>query len=468
MSLDIYIHITRYLTIFFLAFFTYQFFSGLVSSYTIKERSSLWYTQMCLFSAMYCLFFTINTHVTDIKMSNAILNLLWIFAFIAFYCYMHAIEAFLGKALRFLKIPKVVIFVLTIVQFISLGSYIIFDNSFIFTGQSTVNESFFYQSAQIAMSPNIFGQIVGSLGALSVFFASAVIWKELKKSNSKEYLLKIGIVLTILSVINDTCLSLEVSGALIPIYYLANAFEAVRFNFFYRKLAFEKLFNLENEVIRLSKVAQFGFAAASIAHDIKNHIFVIKVKISSLLRNKIEDKQRAYEDILKHNDKLLEITDLYMNIFKNNIASKKEDYSSLEIIQEIEELVSPKFEATNVKLEIVADDFTIHCNKTEIVISVVNLIRNALEAVQGNEGTNKWVKLIFKGHDKSIHVVDSGGGIEPRTAEHIFEFGFTCNKKSSGHGIGLAITKELLSRSGFNLWLNDKSPNTTFTIDLSE
>ncbi|MGI4993464.1 sensor histidine kinase [Halobacteriovorax sp. GFR7] len=468
MSLDIYIHITRYLTIFFMAFFTYQFFSGLVSSYTIKERSSLWYTQMCLFSALYCLFFTINTHVTDIKTSNAILNLLWIFAFIAFYSYMHAIEAFLGKSLKFLKAPKVIIFILTIVQFVSLGSYIFFDNSFIFTSQSLVNESYFYQSSQIAMSPNVFGQIVGSLGALSVFFASAVIWKELEKSNSKEYLLKIGIVLTLISVINDTCLSLEVSGALIPIYYLANAFEAVRFNFFYRKLAFEKLFNLEKEVIRLSKVAQFGFAAASIAHDIKNHIFVIKVKISSLLRNKIEDKERAYEEILKHNDKLLEITDLYMNIFKNNIASNKEDYSSLEIIQDIKELVTPKFEASEVKFEIEADDFIIHCNKTEIVISVVNLIRNALEAVQGHEDKDKWVKLIFKGYDKSIHVVDSGSGIDPSTAKHIFEFGFTHNKESCGHGIGLAITKELLSRSGFNLWLNEKTPNTTFTIDLIE
>ncbi|EPZ52041.1 GHKL domain protein [Bacteriovorax sp. BAL6_X] len=423
---------------------------------------------MCLFSALYCLFFTINTHVTDIKTSNAILNLLWIFAFIAFFSYMHAIEAFLGKSLKYLKAPKVVIAVLTVIQFISLGSYIIFNKSFIFTGQGVVNETFFYQSAQIGMSPNVFGQIVGSLGALSVFFASAIIWKELQKSNSKEYLLKIGILLTILSVINDTCLSLEVSGALVPIYYLANAFEAVRFNFFYRKLAFEKLFNLEREVIRLSKVAQFGFAAASIAHDIKNHIFVIKLRINSLLRNKNEDKEKTYQEILKHNDKLLEITDLYMNIFKNNIASRKENYSSLEIIQDVKELVSTKFEGSNVKFEIAADDFIIHCNKTEIVISVVNLIRNALEAVQGHKSTNKWVKLIFKGEDKSIHVVDSGSGIEPNTAEHIFDFGFTYNKESCGHGIGLAITKELLSRSGFKLWLNEKTPNTTFTIDLIE
>ncbi len=463
MDIITYTNITRYTTIFFFSFFVYHSINGFLNYYNLKDRSTLWYTLMSVASAFYCLFFTVNTHVLDIKNSNIILNSLWIFAFCAFYAYMHAIEAFFGSSTKMIKYIKVYILSLGIFQILSLISYAFFDYSFMFSPQSQIKDSLFYQSTNIAISPNLIGNLVGGSAALCVFYVSFVIWREISKRNLEEYLLRIGVIFNILVVLNDTFISLEVSGSLIPIYYFANAFEALRFNLHFLKKAHRKMYNLESEVVHLSKVAQFGYAAASIAHDIKNHVFVMKVKIDKLIKGRYSTTDKVYEDLKKYNEGILEITDLYMNIFKNNISSQKEELDFNEILKDVRGLILPKFENTNVRFLEETKNFKIFCNKAEMVICLVNLIKNSLEEVKEKKD-NPWVLLKSDIEKNKILVVDSGDGVDQKQAEQIFKFGYT-GKKSGGHGVGLAITNELLQRSGFSLKLEKGCKNTTFSIN---
>ncbi|WP_158536715.1 MULTISPECIES: sensor histidine kinase [Halobacteriovorax] len=332
-----------------------------------------------------------------------------------------------------------------------------------FSPQSQIKDSLFYQSTNIAISPNLIGNLVGGSAALCVFYVSFVIWREISKRNLEEYLLRIGVIFNILVVLNDTFISLEVSGSLIPIYYFANAFEALRFNLHFLKKAHSKMYNLESEVVHLSKVAQFGYAAASIAHDIKNHVFVMKVKVDKLIKGRYSTTDKVYEDLKKYNEGILEITDLYMNIFKNNISSQKEELDFNEILKDVRGLILPKFENTNVRFLEETKNFKIFCNKAEMVICLVNLIKNSLEEVKEKKD-NPWVLLKSDIEKNKILVVDSGDGIDQKQAEQIFKFGYT-GKKSGGHGVGLAITNELLQRSGFSLKLEKGCKNTTFSIN---
>lgn len=101
---------------------------------------------------------------------------------------------------------------------------------------------------------------------------------------------------------------------------------------------------------------------------------------------------------------------------------------------------------------------------------LANLVRNALEAMQASPPPDGGHRLTLSAarHDNgiAIHVDDTGPGLAPKAAAHLFE-AFTGSTKPGGTGLGLAIARDLarahggdvrLDRSGtggsrFTLWL---------------
>ncbi|MCE3043993.1 ATP-binding protein [Legionella sp. 16cNR16C] len=76
-------------------------------------------------------------------------------------------------------------------------------------------------------------------------------------------------------------------------------------------------------------------------------------------------------------------------------------------------------------------------DKSKLLQILVNLIRNAKDAVLSNINKNKEIELIAQKHNDSIHITvkDNGTGIDPENLNKIFSFGFTT--KAEGHGFGL-------------------------------
>ncbi|AYF45175.1 GHKL domain protein [Halobacteriovorax sp. BALOs_7] len=465
MDLDLYIAFTRYLTTFVFSFFIYQLFASLVNYTQLKEREALWPMVMCLTTAAYCFVFAFNTHFINQKLSDFLLMIFWVCAYSSFYSYIRTIEVYLKRRIKKLEFAKLYCVFLVSVQIVCAISTLLFNHNFLFDEHNYVKSNLFAQTMHFNVSPNIYGKILGGLGALVVLYTCIVIWIELNRLKRNEVLLKLGIIVTFLAVLNDTALGLEISGAILPLYYFGNAFEAVRFNLYFQRKVYRKLFNLENEVVRLSRIAQFGFAAASIAHDIRNHIFVLKIGIDKLIKGREEDPQKNYKSLNKHINKVSEITDLYMNVFDKNNANEKNSVSVKKIVDEAIELVAQKFQNSNVVLIVDIEDFSINCNETEITISIVNLLKNALEEVSCvDKYQSPWVQVHTYASKRSICVTDCGQGISNEIASEIFNFGYSTKKAVGGHGVGLAITKALLKRSGFQLGLLKDSKNTTFEV----
>ncbi|HEX3032031.1 MAG TPA: ATP-binding protein [Bacillota bacterium] len=97
---------------------------------------------------------------------------------------------------------------------------------------------------------------------------------------------------------------------------------------------------------------------------------------------------------------------------------------------------------------------------------VGNLLRNAIEAVQGLSPEARWVKLTL-GHEHShcrIEVENPGPHINAANLEKIFEKGFS-TKAKSGRGLGLDIVRKLTEEQGGTVQV-DSSPQTgtKFTI----
>jgi signal transduction histidine kinase len=76
----------------------------------------------------------------------------------------------------------------------------------------------------------------------------------------------------------------------------------------------------------------------------------------------------------------------------------------------------------------------------------INLFNNSIEAIE-NSGTIEVSYFKEKGRT-IIHFMDDGRGIDPEKLELIFEPFFTTSGKANGAGIGLCITRKMITLHG--------------------
>jgi signal transduction histidine kinase len=95
------------------------------------------------------------------------------------------------------------------------------------------------------------------------------------------------------------------------------------------------------------------------------------------------------------------------------------------------------------------------------------LMLNGMESMKEleNPGTLRIVTQHAEKGFVMISVTDTGKGIEPEQAEHIFDAFFTTKKE--GTGMGLAISRSIIESHGGRLWFTPNAgPGATFYFTL--
>jgi two-component system sensor kinase FixL len=82
---------------------------------------------------------------------------------------------------------------------------------------------------------------------------------------------------------------------------------------------------------------------------------------------------------------------------------------------------------------------------------LVNVIRNAIEAVAGSTNRERWVRIRLCQVDAEvrIEIEDNGPGVSPAIAQHLFEPFET--SKLRGMGLGLSLSREIIKAHGGSL-----------------
>jgi C4-dicarboxylate-specific signal transduction histidine kinase len=122
----------------------------------------------------------------------------------------------------------------------------------------------------------------------------------------------------------------------------------------------------------------------------------------------------------------------------------------------------------SVSTELQEDLPQIMADPTQLQQVILNLIKNAIEAMTTGPTTIRAVRLVTTKNANStvsLIVQDSGPGITPKNASQIFDPFFTT--KSSGMGLGLSISRRIIEDHGGDLRLIETSSNgCTFEITL--
>jgi two-component system, LuxR family, sensor kinase FixL len=104
----------------------------------------------------------------------------------------------------------------------------------------------------------------------------------------------------------------------------------------------------------------------------------------------------------------------------------------------------------------------IHCDRVQIQQVLVNLIRNAIDAISSSGQENGVVAISIHPEAEGrvqFAVRDNGPGVDPAFATRVFEP--LATTKPSGLGLGLAISADIVAAHEGRLWLAEEKPGTT-------
>lgn len=115
---------------------------------------------------------------------------------------------------------------------------------------------------------------------------------------------------------------------------------------------------------------------------------------------------------------------------------------------------------------ITPDDLILYADENLISQVVINLLKNAVQAIESNNGTDKEGRIDIRAYCNEaeavlVEVSNNGPVIPDAIAEHIFIPFFTT--KEGGNGIGLSISWQIMRLSGGNLSLLP-GKETTFVL----
>lgn len=220
-------------------------------------------------------------------------------------------------------------------------------------------------------------------------------------------------------------------------------------------------------IVQQEKQAAFGLLAAGIAHEVGNPLAAISSLVQLLNRRDID--QHTRERLVMVDDQLRRIQRTLRELVDfsrpaANVPTLVDVHSAIDAALNIAKYYKRKKGKTIVRTYVEGAP-PIHVIRDQIVQVFLNLILNAMDATP--EGGTIAIRTAIVGDGLRIDVQDTGGGIDPRHRERIFQPYFTT--KDTGTGLGLFVCRNIIADLGGRIELTDTSPaGTTFSVFLAE
>lgn len=213
--------------------------------------------------------------------------------------------------------------------------------------------------------------------------------------------------------------------------------------------------------------------AKQVAHEIKNPLTPMKLSIQHLSRSiKLADEdsevklQRVTKSLIEQIDALTKIANEFSNFAKMPKAKEIE----LDLSEILKNTVSvfAEYDQHKINLTIEPTEETIVWADKILIMRVFNnLIKNALQSIPvGEEGVVD-IRLTKDDSTYVLAVKDNGVGIKEEQQDKIFVPYFTT--KSTGTGLGLAMSKQIVEGMNGKIWFESASgKGATFFVTFPE
>ena len=223
----------------------------------------------------------------------------------------------------------------------------------------------------------------------------------------------------------------------------------------------------ENEIRIAEKLSLTGRMARMIAHEVRNPLTNINLSLEELRDLENENEEVVfYTDIIKRNSN--RINELISKLLESSKINELvlEQLPGDTVVEEALTFCKDRAQLMQIELVIELKGHSTHLNvdREKVKIALVNILTNAIEAVEGKENPKIAVRTrVIPGHFE-VAIEDNGIGMDEATLAGLFEPFFT--SKKSGMGLGMTSTKSILNKHGAAVHVASQ-PNvgTTFTLE---
>jgi len=231
-----------------------------------------------------------------------------------------------------------------------------------------------------------------------------------------------------------------------------------------------ELRNVNKELMQMRSIEKFaatGRIARTIAHEVRNPLTNINLAMEQL-KSEIGDAEEStilFEMVHRNSNRINQlITDLLNSTKFAELTYGKTSINTL--LDEALVLATDRIALYNITVEkhYSTDICDVAVDKEKLKIAFLNIIVNAIEAMEPGKGT---LSIITKGENNKcvVEIVDNGSGMDKESLGRLFEPYFT--SKPKGNGLGLTNTQNIiLNHRGTIQAESEKGKGTTFIITL--
>ena len=233
---------------------------------------------------------------------------------------------------------------------------------------------------------------------------------------------------------------------------------------------------LEDSALRLAaseREEAWRKMAQQIAHEIKNPLTPMKLHLQQLQRLQLEDPEKAALWAGKIAPALIEQIDALANIagtfsdFARLPTPDPQTFSLNELLNQVMQLYQENAEGVALQWAGSQQEFFIHADREHMLRVFSNLLQNAIQAAAEAAPGLVSVSVSQQNNQKVIvRVTDNGPGVADALRDKIFQPNFTT--KSSGMGIGLAISRQMVNQAGGEIgFQSSPGEETTFWVEMN-
>lgn len=223
-----------------------------------------------------------------------------------------------------------------------------------------------------------------------------------------------------------------------------------------------KLERNKEVLARTQKESAWKEIARQVAHEIKNPLTPMRLKIQQLQRDFTDERQiKLLDSMITQIDTLSDIADSFSE-FAKMPAPENTDFDVVNVIGESVRL--HRSSGVAIESNLSSEPIIIWADPKILGRIMNNLLLNAIQSVKDGHVELR-VDVNLNDNKVEIRCKDNGAGIPDDIKEKIFTTYFST--KNTGSGIGLAIAKKGIENAGGNIWFESKvGKGTTFYISL--
>lgn len=233
----------------------------------------------------------------------------------------------------------------------------------------------------------------------------------------------------------------------------------------------EKLQAVQQDLVQANRLAILGQVAAGVAHEINQPVATIRAYADNartfLDRGQSSTAAENMESIAELTDRVGAITDeLRRFARKGHFAAGPT--AMKDVVEGALMLLRSRFAGRMdaIRIDLPPDDLQALGNRIRLEQVLINLLQNALEAIGDSENGAIRVRCEDVAGGIALTVADNGPGIAADVREELFTPFNT--SKEDGLGLGLAISKEIVSDYGGTIEVESSPSGTTFTVNLKK